>query len=154
MLIWILGDMCIFYFWVFDILLKSGCLLIWIWDILLLGQKGGNIFVDPSFGLGFHIYIYSHFIYFEVFSCHLGSTWRKAFEGRTGLLRSEPHETRGGVGDRRHGGGWGSWGCWAVNSGVADGLRGKIGERPRKRKGGGGSGFFRGWSFVFAKKEN
>ena len=41
-----------------------------------------------------------------------------------------------------------------MNSGVADGLRGKIGERPRKRKGGGGSGFFRGWSFVFAKKEN
>ena len=36
MLIWILGNMWILDFWVFDILLKCGCLLIWMWDILLI----------------------------------------------------------------------------------------------------------------------
>ena len=36
MLIWMLGNMWILDFWVFDILLKCGCLLIWMWDILLI----------------------------------------------------------------------------------------------------------------------
>ena len=45
MLIWILGDMWIFDFWVFDILLKSGCLLIWMWDILLLNPHSFVFFL-------------------------------------------------------------------------------------------------------------
>ena len=45
MLIWILGDMWIFDFWVFDILLKSGCLLIWMWDILLLNSHPFIFFI-------------------------------------------------------------------------------------------------------------
>ena len=51
MLIWKLGDMWILDFWVFDILLKWGCLLICMLDIRLLnchpfifflGYKGGD----------------------------------------------------------------------------------------------------------------
>ena len=46
MLIWILGDMWILGFCVFDILLKCGCLLIWMWDIRLLNCHPFVFFLD------------------------------------------------------------------------------------------------------------
>ena len=88
----------------------------------------------PLFGLVLYIYIY---IYAFIFS--LSATWEAPggwhLKGGPGFLEEQPHGACDEAGDPRHGGGWSSGGCWAVNSGVADGLRGKIGEMEKKRRG-------------------